>query len=112
MTPQERGPLDAYLALADPATGALPAGLAAAANQALHGIETVSLSLEALADALRAGGLPCTVEQLTERFNVHLRQAHDRARSAQHAIDVVLVTGATASTRRAQGPTLQRITVA
>lgn len=81
MTPQERGPLDAYLALADPATGALPPGLAAAANQALHGIETVSLSLDALADALRAGGLPCTVEQLTERFNAHLRQAmagHDR----------------------------------
>ena len=43
MTPQERSPLDAYLALADPATGTLPAGLAAAANQALHGIEMLSL---------------------------------------------------------------------
>ena len=81
MTPQERGPLDAYLALADPASGTLPAGLAAAANQALHGIETVSLNLETLETALRDGGLPCTVEQLTERFNAHVRQAmtgHDR----------------------------------
>lgn len=81
MTPQERGPLDAYLALADPANTTLPAGLATAANQALHGIETVSVSLEALDAALRASGLPCTVEQLTERFSAYLRQAmtgHDR----------------------------------
>lgn len=74
MTPQERGPLDAYLALADPLNAPLPVGLAAAANQALHGIETVSLNLETLETALRAGGLPCTVEQLTERFKNYLRQ--------------------------------------
>ena len=73
MTPQERGPLDAYMALADPANEVLPTGLAAAANQALHGIETVSLNLDALEAALRAGGLPCTVEQLTERFRGYLR---------------------------------------
>ena len=81
MTPQERGPLDVYLAMAGPENGILPAGLASAANQALHGIETVSLNLDTLETALRAGGLPCTVEQLTERFTAHVRQAmtgHDR----------------------------------
>jgi len=41
----------------------------------------VSLILEALETALRADGLPCTVELLTERFNTYIRQTmtdHDR----------------------------------
>ena len=75
MTAQERQPLDAYLALSDPANAALPATLAAAANQALRGITTVSLREDDLLEALRAGGLPCTVEQLGQRFAAYVQRA-------------------------------------
>lgn len=72
MTPRERQPLATYLALADPAGVALPAGLVAAANNALHGIDTVRLDAAALVEALKAGGLPCTVQELGQRFTTHV----------------------------------------
>ena len=81
MTPQERQPLDAYLASDDPFNQVLPASLVHAANQALRGIDTVDLTVDGLIEALKAGGLPCTVEQLMQRFTVYLQRSmvsHDR----------------------------------
>jgi hypothetical protein len=75
MTAQERQPLEVYLALPDPAGASLPAGLAQVANQALRGIDTVSLAVDELVEALKAGGLPCTVEQLNQRFANHVTAA-------------------------------------
>jgi hypothetical protein len=82
MTAQERQPLEVYLTLPDPAGASLPAGLAQAANQALRGIDTVSLAVDELVEALRAGGLPCTVEQLNQRFASHVAAAM-RSRDAR-----------------------------
>lgn len=89
MTAQERQPLEAYLALAEPANAALPANLAAAANQALRGITTVSLHEDDLLEALRAGGLPCTVEQLNQRFHAYVQSVmHGRdGRNTRLTID-------------------------
>jgi len=89
MTAQERQPLEAYLALAEPAHAALPANLAAAANQALRGITTVSLHEDDLLEALRAGGLPCTVEQLNQRFHAYVQSVmHGRdGRNTRLTID-------------------------
>ena len=75
MTTAERAPLEAYLAPADPAAGPLPPGLVEAANSALRGLRTLGLSPAALLAALHTGGLPCTVEQLHERFNGYLAAA-------------------------------------
>ena len=89
MTPQERQPLEAYLAGDDPANQTLPAGLVQAANQALRGIDTVSLPMDGLLAALKAGGLPCTVEQLSQRFAGYVRGAmagHD-ARNTRLTLD-------------------------
>ncbi|MCL4834878.1 MAG: hypothetical protein KJZ86_20725 [Caldilineaceae bacterium] len=81
MTPQERQPLDAYLALDDPARGPLPAGLVQSAQRALRGLQSISLNKEALVEALKSGGLPCTVEELAQRFSAFLSaqmRGHDR----------------------------------
>jgi hypothetical protein len=74
MTPQERQPLEAYLAGDDPAGQPLPPGLAPSANQALRGIDTVPLHVPDLLAALKAGGLPCTVEQLHQRVAAYVQQ--------------------------------------
>ncbi|MCB0127146.1 MAG: hypothetical protein KDE58_33020, partial [Caldilineaceae bacterium] len=74
MTAKERGALDAYLALAEPATATLPAGLADAANKALRGLTTIDLTVAALVDALKQGGLPCTVQELESRFRRFVAQ--------------------------------------
>jgi hypothetical protein len=67
MTPTERTPLEAFLAQPDDAT-AIPEDFAAAATQALRGIQSLTIETEALITALRAGGMPCTPEALRERF--------------------------------------------
>lgn len=81
MTPQERQPLDAYLALADPADAPLPTGLVPSAQKALHGLHTVPLAADQLLAALKEGGLPCTVEELVQRLGGFLKEqmrGHDR----------------------------------
>jgi len=80
MAEAERQPIEAFLAQPDDST-LVPAGFAAAAEQALRGIEALALSEEALLAALKAGGLPCTLEELQQRFAGFLAQAmrgHDR----------------------------------
>ena len=67
MTPAERAPLEAFLAQSDDAV-ALPAGLVDAANRALRGIISVTLPGAALLEALKTGGMPCTMEELERRF--------------------------------------------
>lgn len=93
MTAQERQPIQAYLAATD-LDCPLPTGFFEVVNQALRGLETVDLSVEKLLAALREGGLPCTAEQLGQRFNNYLRatmSGHDalntRLTLAQDEVD-------------------------
>jgi hypothetical protein len=80
MTARERRPIEQYLALADPQAGALPDRLVESVNQALRGLQTVTVQPDALAAALRQGGLPCTVAELEQRFRLYvqtLMRGHD-----------------------------------
>ena len=45
-----------------------------AATEALAGIEALPLPVEGLLEALKTGGLPCTVEELESRFRAYIRQ--------------------------------------
>ena len=74
MTPHERKPLDVYLVQDAPQAAALPDGLAAAANKALQGIDTISIRMDELVEALKQGGLPCTAKELGERFVAHVQR--------------------------------------
>ncbi|MBP1468632.1 ATP-binding protein [Candidatus Chloroploca sp. M-50] len=74
MTSAERRPIDAYLTTTDPASTPLPEGLVKAINQALRGLQTVAINPDQLLIALQTGGLPCTVEELKQRFERYLRQ--------------------------------------
>jgi hypothetical protein len=52
-----------------------------AAAQALRGIEALILLVDELLEALKRGGLPCTVDELQRRFVDFVRQnmrGHDR----------------------------------
>ncbi len=75
MTAAERRPIEAYLTTADPASTPLPDGLVKAINQALRGLQTVAINSQQLLVALQDGGLPCTVEELKQRFERYVRQA-------------------------------------
>jgi hypothetical protein len=66
--PNERGPVDAFLMQADNDPD-IPAGFVKAATTALRGLSALPLTVEDLVDALKAGGLPCTVEEFKQRFN-------------------------------------------
>jgi len=60
----------------------IPAGFAMAATRALRGIEALALPVDDLLEALREGGLPCTVEELESRFRTYVHTAmrgHDPA---------------------------------
>ena len=60
----------------------MPAGLVQAVNQALQGMQTVSLHVDDLVAALKQGGLPCTVEDLVQRFAGYVQgvmRGHDRS---------------------------------
>jgi len=72
MTPAERSTIEAFLAHPDAPT--LPQGFVAAANKALKGIESVTVSMRELENALREGGLPCTVNDLRARFSGYLQR--------------------------------------
>jgi hypothetical protein len=73
MSPKERKPIEAFLAQKDD-DAAIPAGFVRAATQALQGIEALTLPVDALLEALKAGGLPCTAEELQHRFEDYLRK--------------------------------------
>jgi len=85
MTPQERQPLEVYLtadvSASAPLRRPLPSGLVESAQSALRGLQSLSFDKEALVTALKSGGLPCTVEELTQRFSAFLTaqmRGHDR----------------------------------
>jgi hypothetical protein len=73
MTPAERKPIEEFLKQSDEAES-LPANFVAAAIQALRGIQAVTLPVDALLQALKTGGLPCTREELQNRFKQFLDQ--------------------------------------
>jgi hypothetical protein len=67
MSPNERQPIEAFLAQADE-DAAIPDGFVRAASQAFQGIESLTLEMDVLLEALKTGGLPCTVDELQRRF--------------------------------------------
>lgn len=88
MRPAERRPIEIYLQADDPSGADLPAGFVAAANQALRGLRTVAIDAALLVERLAAGGLPCTFEELQQRFADLLRTtlAHHDARTTRFTI--------------------------
>lgn len=81
MSPAERKPVEEFLQQGDDAEN-LPANFVPAAIQALRGIQAITLPVDALMQALKTGGLPCTREELQNRFNQFLDQqmrGHDAA---------------------------------
>ncbi|MFQ5343843.1 MAG: DUF6079 family protein, partial [Anaerolineae bacterium] len=88
MTPAERRPIEAFLEQGEDAP-AIPEGFTAAATRALRGIQALTLPVDDLLEALKEGGLPCTLEELERRFDTFVRQAmhgHD-ARNTRLTLD-------------------------
>ncbi|GAP40681.1 DUF6079 family protein [Flexilinea flocculi] len=73
MSSAERKPVEAFLQQGDDAEG-LPSKFIPSAIQALRGIQTVTLAVDSLLQALKNGGLPCTREELQNRFKQYLDQ--------------------------------------
>jgi len=67
MTPAERRPIEQFLDQGDDDPH-IPDRFAVVATCALRGIEAVALPVGDLLEALKEGGLPCTVEELQRRF--------------------------------------------
>ena len=63
----ERRPIEQFLDQ-DENDPHIPDGFVASAVQALRGIEALTLPVDDLLEALKAGGLPCAVEELQRRF--------------------------------------------
>jgi fermentation-respiration switch protein FrsA (DUF1100 family) len=81
MSPAERQPIEAFLEQADD-DPAIPRGFVNTATQALRGIEALTLPVDELLEALKAGGLPCTADELQRRFADFVRhhmRGHDRS---------------------------------
>ena len=74
MSQAERSTIEQFLAQSDD-DPAIPDGFVRAATQALRGIHALTLSVQILVEALKAGGLPCTVADLQQRFNRFVSQA-------------------------------------
>ena len=74
MTPAERKPIEGFLAQSDDDTN-IPQGFVDSSVRALHGIEAVTLPVDDLVEALKAGGLPCTVQELQGRFRNFVQKA-------------------------------------
>lgn len=88
MSAKERKPIEVFLAQKDN-DPAIPDGFARAASQALQGIEAITLGVDALLDALKTGGLPCTVDELQRRFGDYIQKTmrgHD-ARNTRLTLD-------------------------
>ncbi len=73
MSPSEKQPIEAFLEQSEDAE-TIPTGFTPAAIQALRGIRAVTLVVDDLLEALKAGGLPCTREELARRFKNYLDQ--------------------------------------
>jgi hypothetical protein len=73
MSPAERKPIEEFLKQSDEAES-LPIKFVPAAIQALRGIQAVTIPVDALMQALKTGGLPCTREELQNRFKQFLDQ--------------------------------------
>ncbi|KPL75310.1 hypothetical protein ADN00_13050 [Ornatilinea apprima] len=73
MSSVERKPIEEYLKQSDE-SDSLPANFVPVAIQALRGIQAVTLPVDALVQALKTGGLPCTREELQNRFKQFLDQ--------------------------------------
>jgi len=73
MSPAERKPVEDFLQQGDDAE-TLPTNFVQSATQALRGIQAVTLPVDALLQALKTGGLPCTREELQNRFKQFLDQ--------------------------------------
>ena len=73
MTLAERRPVERFLDQRDD-DPAIPEGFVAAATQALRGIEALTLPVDGLLEALKEGGLPCTIEELQRRFASFVNQ--------------------------------------
>jgi len=73
MSPTERKPIEEFLKQSDEAES-VPANFVPAAIQALRGIQAVTIPVDMLLQALKTGGLPCTREELQNRFNQFLDQ--------------------------------------
>lgn len=73
MSAKERKPIEAFLAQKDDAP-AIPDGFVRAASQAFHGIEALTIEVDALLDALKTGGLPTTVDELQRRFGEYIQK--------------------------------------
>ncbi|MBC8509184.1 MAG: ATP-binding protein [Chloroflexi bacterium] len=74
MNPKERKPLKDFLSQPDDEPN-IPPGFVVSVNRALRGIEALTLSVDDLIAALKIGGLPCTLEELMNRFNGYINQA-------------------------------------
>jgi hypothetical protein len=80
MSPAERQPIEAFLDQADDDPN-IPRGFVNTATQALRGIQSLTLPVDELLEALKEGGLPCTVDELQHRFTDFVRRqirGHDR----------------------------------
>jgi len=71
MTPSERKPIEEFLKQGDQVES-LPPKFVASAVQALRGIQAVTIPVDMLLQTLKTGGLPCTREELQNRFNQFL----------------------------------------
>jgi hypothetical protein len=71
MSPAERKPIEEFLKQNDEAE-TLPLNFVPAAIQALRGIQAVTIPVDALLQALKTGGLPCTRDELQNRFKQFL----------------------------------------
>lgn len=74
LSPAEKQPIVQFLAQPDD-DPAIPSGLVAAANQVLRGIRSLPLPADALLEALKEGGMPCTPRDLQQRFHRFLNDA-------------------------------------
>lgn len=73
MSPAERKPIEEFLAQSDNEES-LPENFVPQAIQALRGIQALTLPVDSLLQALKAGGLPCTPQELQQRFNQFLSE--------------------------------------
>jgi len=73
MASAERKPIEEFLKQSDDVES-LPMNFVPAAIQALRGIQAVTLPVDSLLHALKTGGLPCTREELQNRFKQFLDQ--------------------------------------
>lgn len=73
MSPAERKPIEEFLKQSDEAES-VPTNFVPSAIQALRGIQAVTIPVDRLLQALKAGGLPCTREELQNRFKQFVDQ--------------------------------------